>query len=155
MSSHRVGTAAVFTLLSLSASGCVQHTPQRGPRPKADIVEVGYGAQPRAMVAGAIASLNAEQIYRQRATSVADLLDGIPGVRVVRDGHSISVRVRSATADPVFVIDGNPLFSASGIVLASLRPSDIERIDVLKDAGAAASYGSRGANGVVLITTKH
>lgn len=153
MSTHAVRAVVALTLLSLGASGCA-HSAQRASRPRVEVVEVGYGSQPRSTVTGAIASANREQIGSHHTMSVADLLDGIPGVRVVRGGHSFSVRVRGATADPLFVVDGKPMSAASGYVLATLRPSDIELIDVLKDAGAVATYGMRGANGVVLITTK-
>ena len=118
------------------------------------MVEVGYGVQPRATVSAAIASLNRDQIRRQHALAVADLLEGVPGVQVIRSGASFSVRVRSATGDPLVVVDGTALTVTGTDALAALNPTDIERIDVLKDGAATAIYGWRGGSGVILIRTK-
>jgi TonB-dependent SusC/RagA subfamily outer membrane receptor len=92
---------------------------------------------------------------------MADLLEGrFPGVEVTRlSSGGISVRIRGqrtfqGSSEPLYVIDGIPLSAAPGGVLMDLDPRDIKSIDVLKDAAATSVYGSRGANGVVLITTK-
>jgi TonB-dependent SusC/RagA subfamily outer membrane receptor len=139
----------------LGLIGCL-HEPSRPtrPRPLADVVDVGYGNQPRANVTGAIVSVSGEQIERQNAMAVADLLERVPGVQVTRRGQTFTVRVRFAGGEPLYVVDGKPLLAAGGGALADLLPSDIERIDVLKDGAAASAYGSRGGNGVVLITTR-
>jgi TonB-dependent SusC/RagA subfamily outer membrane receptor len=118
----------------------------------------------RSDVTGAVASLSEEELDGMRVTRVEELLMGrIPGVQVIRTGGGeFSVRVRGAksfgfggTEEPLYVIDGMPLVN-SGLraALMGIAPQDIARIDVLKDAGATAAYGSKGANGVILITTR-
>ncbi|HWJ22874.1 MAG TPA: TonB-dependent receptor [Gemmatimonadaceae bacterium] len=144
-----------------------------------EVVSIGYGTTSRRDVSAAISSVSAEEISKQPSVSVDQALQGrAPGVQVVtssgQPGASAMVRVRggnSITAgnDPLYVIDGVPMTAspngantstlevqgASGISpLAALNPNDIESIDVLKDASAAAIYGARAANGVILITTK-
>jgi TonB-dependent starch-binding outer membrane protein SusC len=144
-----------------------------------EIVSVGYGTQLRRDLTGAVASVTTEALERGTPISSLDqLLQGTaPGVHVNTasnaPGGGISVRVRGtaslgASSEPLYVIDGFPLESDESSLpgnggrdrtappnpLAALNPNDIERIDILKDASATAIYGSRGANGVVLITTK-
>jgi len=138
-----------------------------------DVVVVGYGTQKRADVTGAIASFNAEKLEERPITRVDQALVGqLAGVQVQQTsgipGRAFSVRVRgagsiTAGSEPLYVIDGFPLEQAAangggrfstGNPLDNINPNDIENIEVLKDAAAAAIYGSRAANGVVLITTK-
>ncbi|CAN5648019.1 TonB-dependent receptor [soil metagenome] len=142
-----------------------------------EVVVIGYGTERRRNVAGAVASLRPEAIEAVPITSVNAALQGrLAGVQVAQNsgvpGAAISVRVRgsssiSAGNEPLYVIDGVPLnqgdFSAIGNVsfggqdidaLSDLNPNEIESIEILKDASAAAIYGSRASNGVVLITTK-
>ena len=97
-----------------------------------------------------------------RVTRVEEMLRGVPGLEVTRlanGGYQIrirgqrSIRGNPTDDDPLIVIDGVPS-SAGPAALADLAPRDIARIDVLKDAGATSQYGSRGANGVIVITTK-
>jgi TonB-linked SusC/RagA family outer membrane protein len=126
-----------------------------------DVVVVGYGTQKKADVTTAIASVNSTQITRLAVTDPTGALQGqIAGVNVTKNvgkpgaGYSVTVRgVHSINSsnEPLYVIDGIP--SSSG--LNDLNPADIESIDVLKDASAASIYGSRGAKGVVVVTTKH
>ena len=141
-----------------------------------ELVVVGYGSQKRKDITGSVASVPKANL--SQVTSSADnLLRGaIPGVVVTqssgRPGASSSVRIRggnSITAgnEPLYVLDGILIYndnnnSTAGVsnagatvnVLSTINPSDIESIEVLKDASATAIYGSRGANGVVIITTK-
>jgi len=141
-----------------------------------ELVVVGYGSQKRKDITGSVASVPKANL--SQVTSSADnLLRGaIPGVVVTqssgRPGASSSVRIRggnSITAgnEPLYVVDGVLIYndnsnSTAGVsfagatvnVLSTINPGDIESIEVLKDASATAIYGSRGANGVVLITTK-
>jgi TonB-dependent SusC/RagA subfamily outer membrane receptor len=126
------------------------------PRPATDaeMIDVGYGALPRSRVTGSVSSLSRTQIDEQPAQTVADLLEGVPGVQVVQVARGISVRIRAASHDALVVIDGTPLRENGGIVLLTLRPANIERIDVLKHAGASGNYAAHGSNGVVLITTR-
>jgi len=150
------GAGAVLIVLTLAVvSGCATHTsvaPQ--PASDGDTINLGYGALPRARVTGSISSLSRAQIGEQPAQTVADLLERVPGVQVLQVAGSVSVRIRAASHDALVVIDGTPLRDNGGIALLTLRAANIERIDVLKDAGATGNYAAHGSNGVVLITTK-
>ncbi|MCD8260680.1 MAG: TonB-dependent receptor plug domain-containing protein [Bacteroides sp.] len=124
-----------------------------------ETVVVGYGTMRRKDVTGAISSIKGEEI---ELTTSANVLEGIagklPGVQIIQNsgtpGGDVTVRIRGIgtinDADPLYVVDGIPV--NSGIWF--LNPNDIQSIDVLKDASATAIYGSRGANGVVMVTTK-
>jgi TonB-linked SusC/RagA family outer membrane protein len=138
------------------------------------VVVTGYNTQQRRDVTGSIASVSAEKFKEIPVIGIDQALQGqAAGVQVTQSsgtpGGGISVRVRGSTSisasnRPLFVVDGVPvedgqlaLRSFGGQndnALALLNPNDIDRIDVLKDANAKAAYGSRGANGVVLVTTK-
>src|SRR5690606_24745261 len=122
-----------------------------------DVIVVGYGTQSRAEVTGAISSISSEEISSMPVATAEQALQGrASGVTVINSGapgNSPAVRIRGLASpnnnDPLYVIDG---IIAGG--LGSLNPNDIENIQVLKDASTTAVYGSRGANGVVLVTTK-
>jgi len=124
------------------------------------IVTVGYGTQSRQSVSGAISSLNASALQQVVGGNALDAIKGrIPGVDVTATsfdpGATQNIRIRgtrSITAGngPLYVVDGVPITGD----LRDIDQNSIENIDVLKDAAAAAVYGSRGANGVVMITTK-
>lgn len=131
------------------------------------MVVVGYGTQSRRKVISAIASLDDEKIKDLPVAGLDQALQGqIAGVNVSQaggaPGSGVSVRIRGvgsigAGSEPLYVIDGYPFYNsggAGGNPLNFINPADIEKIDVLKDASATAIYGSRGANGVVMITTK-
>ena len=122
-----------------------------------ELVVVGYGVQKRADLTSAIATVDAKEIKNNPVASWSSALQGIsPGVEVQsnqgRPGSGGTIRIRGVGSindtDPLIVVDGVPM--GSGAVM----PSDIESIEILKDAASAAIYGSRGANGVILITTK-
>jgi TonB-linked SusC/RagA family outer membrane protein len=125
-----------------------------------EVVVVGYGTVKKRDLTGSIASVNSEKINSIPATSAVSTLQGRVAGMVVSNsdwepGAIPSVLIRgkrsiSASNDPLFVIDGIPVTGGLG----DLIPSDIESMEVLKDASATAIYGSRGANGVILITTK-
>lgn len=125
-----------------------------------EIVVVGYGTQRKRDLTGAMASVDAEKIAEQATTNAVQALQGkVAGVNITQDswnpGASGSIQIRgrrslSASNEPLYVIDGIPIERG----INEINPSEIESIDVLKDASATAIYGSRGANGVVLITTK-
>jgi len=126
-----------------------------------EVVAVGYGVQKKSDVTGAMVSVNAEKLNERPAMNALEALQGkAAGVDITtneRPGEIGSIRVRGARSltasnSPLYVVDGVPLMSASGI--ETLNPRDIESIDILKDASATAIYGSRGANGVILVTTK-
>ncbi len=122
-----------------------------------EIVVVGYGTQKKAEVTGAISSVDAEEITALPVLSAQEALQGrAAGVTVINNGSPGSeptVRIRGLNTinnnNPLYVIDGVP---AGG--LNQINPDDIESIEILKDASTAAIYGSRGANGVIMITTK-
>lgn len=122
-----------------------------------EIVVVGYGTQERAKVTGAISSISSDKIKQLPVPNLASALQGRAAGVIVTNagapGTNPLVRIRGigtvGNNDPLYVIDGVP---AGG--LNQINPSDIESIEVLKDASAAAIYGSRAANGVILVTTK-
>lgn len=138
-----------------------------------EIIVVGYGTQKRSNVTGAVASLSADAITERATTRVDQALVGqIAGVNVKQTtgmpGKGFSIQIRGAGSitannEPLYVLDGFPLGQtqqdntggfSGGNSLDNINPDDIESIEVLKDAAAAAIYGSRASNGVVLITTK-
>ncbi|OBQ52224.1 TonB-dependent receptor [Tamlana sp. s12] len=123
-----------------------------------EVVVVGYGTVKKSDLTGAIASVDSETITERKVNSPLEGIQGsVPGVNITNNsgrlGDGFTVNIRGANSygasDPLFIVDGVP---TDGIDF--LNPQDIERIDVLKDASSAAIYGSRGANGVVIVTTK-
>ncbi len=128
-----------------------------------EVVVVGYGTQKKGEVTGSISTIGAEAIERIATSSSIDAIKGqVAGVDIQanggRPGENSTVRIRgrrsiTASNDPLYVIDGIPQISGSSAV-ADINPQDIESMNVLKDAAATAIYGSRGSNGVILITTK-
>lgn len=123
-----------------------------------ELVVIGYGLQRKALVTGANVNVSGEQIAEQRTTTAMEALQGVtPGVQIIRNhgapGAGTKVTIRGmgtiGAASPLYIVDG---VSTSNI--DHLNASDIESIDVLKDAASAAIYGSRAANGVILVTTK-
>ncbi len=127
----------------------------------AEVVVVGYGTQKRASVTAAIASVPMDEIKDMPVSNVATALQGkIPGVVVQQNngtpGSTPSIKVRgfgsiSAGNSPLIVVDGNIV---DPTIFSNLNPNDIESMDVLKDASSTAIYGSKGSNGVILVTTK-
>lgn len=124
-----------------------------------EVVVVGYGVQKKSSMTAAVASVSAKEIAKQVTSNVASALQGrTPGVEILQNGGEaggdVSILIRGAgtfgSTEPLYIVDG--AVSSNG--LNSLNPSDIESIEILKDGSAAAIYGSRAANGVVLITTK-
>ena len=124
-----------------------------------EVVVVGYGTMKKLDVSGAIVSADAQVIKEVPSVSATKALQGrLPGIQIsqtsTRPGSDMQIRIRgvrsiNATNDPLIVVDGIP-FAGS---LNDISPSDIKSIDILKDASSTAIYGSRGANGVILITT--
>ena len=145
-----------------------------------EVVVIGYGTVRKSQVTGAISSVNQKDLKNLRTTGIDQAMQGkLAGVSVTNNsgqpGGGVALRVRGLTSinsnDPLIVIDGVPFasntVSSSGYdglgggrgqtgnsFLANINPNDIESIDVLKDAAAQAIYGSQGANGVIMITTK-
>lgn len=157
---------AIAVLAAAVACSTGSQTPETSPSPASvatDSVSVGYGRIATRDVTGAVASVSGAEISEQRVARVEELLRGrVAGVEVVPlPNGDFSLRIRNASSygansAPLIVLDGMPLPRGGGLgsALAGIAPSDIARIEILKDAGSAAAYGSDGANGVVLITTK-
>lgn len=123
-----------------------------------ELVVVGYGIQKKSLLTSSIAKVGSNEIQKSNPLRVEQALQGkTAGVQIIANsgqpGDGLTVRIRgvgtNGTSDPIYVVDGMPV---GGIDY--LNPNDIESIQVLKDASATAIYGARGANGVVLITTK-
>ena len=159
MSKHSIPSLLCCVLFA--ACGPRQAKEVEGPTPEPeDSVQVGYGVQPKRNVTGAVASMSAEEAGKQKHATVADMMEGrFAGVEVLRlPGGLVSIRIRGQRSfmggnEPLYVIDGVPASTGPGGGL-DINPDDIKSIEILKDAGATAAYGSRGANGVILITTK-
>jgi TonB-dependent SusC/RagA subfamily outer membrane receptor len=139
---------ALSAALLATAAGCSGGTPETSPRPAE--------RQP-----SDVATVDAKDIERTRGDDVEKALAGrVAGVVVSRapDG-GIAVRIRGAASiygnnQPLYVLDGMPITPGPGGSLSGVNPADIESIKVLKDAAETAMYGSRGANGVIVIKTK-
>ncbi|MEP7321750.1 MAG: TonB-dependent receptor [Saprospiraceae bacterium] len=159
--------------LSVGAQSIVNVSLQIDVNELNEIVVVGYGSQKKANVTSSVSSFNAKDLDQRPLARVDQALIGqLAGVTVKQTsgspGKGFSVQIRgsgsiSASNEPLYVIDGFPLETSgqnaaggfnTGNPLDNINPNDIESIQVLKDAAAAAIYGSRAANGVVLITTK-
>lgn len=145
-----------------------------------EVVAVGYGTMERATLASSVSSIGADQIENEVLPSIPQAIQGkAGGVQVTQKsgspGGGLNIRVRgttsiNASSDPLYVIDGIPVNSTTNFtggstfdfgggtqginVLSSLNPSDVQSVEILKDAASSSIYGSRAANGVVLITTK-
>ncbi len=158
MKSMRVAATLALVLVGACARAGSEPPEQSAPP---DSVDIGYGKQATKNLTGAVSSVTPDSMTGHAAT-IVELLEGhVPGLQVTRlpDGR-IQLRVRGTNSlvgnnEPLLVIDGQ-LVSSVDITsaLLAVAPSDVKRIDVLKDAGSTAIYGVRGANGVIEITTK-
>ncbi len=141
-------------------------------------MEIGYGTQKKEALTGSVTTIGAEKLQQLPTSTFQSALQGTtPGLQLATQdgapGGNVQIRIRgigsiNASSEPLFVVDGIPVNSDAGSltqsenanggrsvnVLATLNPNDIESLTVLKDASATAIYGARGANGVILITTK-
>lgn len=124
-----------------------------------EVVVVGYGTMRRSDVTGSISSVKGSELVKNSTSNVVQSLAGkMSGVQVVQNsgapGGDVSILIRGVgtinDASPLYVIDGVPVNGGMWYI----NPADVESIDVLKDASATAIYGSRGANGVVMVTTR-
>lgn len=128
-----------------------------------EVVVVGYGTQKKSDVTGSVTSVNKDRLSKLPVSNIMQALEGATAGVIVTQGSSIpgdgpSTVIRgknsiNANTDPYVVVDGVPI-SKSGGSLSDINPNDIERMEILKDASAVAIYGTNGANGVILITTK-
>ena len=124
-----------------------------------EVVVIGYGTQRREAVTGSVANIGGEKLNQIAASNAAEALQGrVAGVLMTqtssKPGAEMQIRIRgqrslSASNDPLIVLDGIPFMGQ----LSDINPADIKSLDILKDASATAIYGSRGANGVIIITT--
>jgi len=124
-----------------------------------EVVVIGYGTQRREAVTGSVANIGGEKLNQVAASNAAEALQGrVAGVLMTqtssKPGAEMQIRIRgqrslSASNDPLIVLDGIPFMGQ----LSDINPADIKSMDILKDASATAIYGSRGANGVIIITT--
>lgn len=140
-----------------------------------EVIVVGYGTVKKSDLTGSVSSIKGDAIREMPVTSVDQAIQSrAPGVQVTQSsgapGGGISIRVRGANSinsgsEPLYVIDGFPMYPDNGAMgtggnrqpsnaMATINPNEIESIEILKDASATSIYGSRGANGVILITTK-
>jgi len=126
-----------------------------------DVVVIGYGSIKKSDITGSVASVSSEEMLKKNPTNILQGLQGVaPGVMVTKqDGapeSNAAIRIRgvatiNGSADPLYVVDGVQVGTNANF----LNPSDIESIEILKDASATAIYGAAGANGVIMIKTKH
>lgn len=152
-----------YTTQTVSVSGkrTINVTLNEDSKSLDEVVVVGYGTQKKSDISGSVASVDREAMMRKVPVNVAQGLQGAAaGVMVTsQDGApeaNAAIRIRgvatiNGSADPLYVVDGVQV----GTNVNFLNPSDIESMEVLKDASATAIYGSAGANGVIMITTKH
>lgn len=165
-------TAAGNSILQISSIGFVNQeigvnnrseisiTLQSDTKSLQDVVVVGYGNQRREAVTGSVASISGSKLNEVPSANISQALQGrVSGVQLTQSstkpGASMQIRIRgtrsiNAENDPLIVLDGIPFAGT----IADISPEDINSLDILKDASATAIYGSRGANGVILITTK-
>jgi len=123
-----------------------------------EVVAIGYGTQRKVDLTGSVAIVNTEDMKKVSNSNISTMLEGkVAGVQITTDGQpgaDPTVRIRGigsfGSTAPLYVIDGVPM----GTTIRDFSPNDIETLQILKDASAAAIYGSRAANGVVIITTK-
>jgi len=153
------GAAVVALVL---AGGACASGPRHTEAAVPDTVEVGYGHQARKDISSAITSLPADSRNDAVSIDMEQLIQGhVAGVEVMHlPSGKISLRIRGASSinmstEPLYVIDGTPVHADNfSDAVAGMSPQQVARIDILKDAAATAIYGSSGANGVVVITTK-
>lgn len=159
----KTGIICVLAVAVMAGCGRAGSQGPEAPAPEDEVV-AGYGSQPKNQAMGAVTTYIPTEAHA-RVARVGDMLMGrVPGLEVRRlPNGSYTLRIRGprtlrgsvADEEPLLVLDGTPLPKGSlSAALNTLSPHDIARIDVLRDISATAIYGSRGANGVIVITTK-
>jgi TonB-linked SusC/RagA family outer membrane protein len=170
----------VFKEVSLQGKANITVSMTEDTKSLNEVVVIGYGSVRKSDLTGSVSSIKADELTKGANINLQQGLQGrVPGVQIYQKsgepGAAMSVQIRGITSlngnnEPLYVIDGLPINNASGIggatpggvtanpngrsPLSNINPADIESIEILKDASSTAIYGSRGANGVVLITTK-
>ena len=122
-----------------------------------EVVVVGYGTQKKSSMTGSVTAISSNDLKKQKSANISQALQGrVAGVQVTSGAESkIVIRgnsTQSSQNEPLYVVDGVPVNAA---IMTQMNPNDIQKMDVLKDAGAASIYGSRASNGVIIITTKN
>lgn len=147
------------TCALLASGACARRTPAT-TKSTADSVDIGYGAQRKDKVIGAVSTLS-EKDMAVRPLEIEELLRGkVAGLEVLQAGNTVSLRIRGANSmllnqEPLVIVDDVMIQDGRiGNALAGLTRDDIKSVTVLKDIASTSVYGSRGAGGVVLITTK-
>ena len=144
-------------LLLLTACATAQLAEEEKPS-DVETVDIGYGTVDKDHVVGSVTTVQGDGEEGNRVRTLAEMLQGQVGVQVIEGPGGISVRIRGTNSflggqEPLWVIDGMVIQSA-GAGLSHINSTSIESVTVLKDAGSTAIYGSRGANGVILIKMK-
>jgi len=154
---HRSWLIGAIALVSLTA--CATTVSTQAERPSdGEVVDIGYGTVDAEHEVGLVETVQGTDAAAGRSRTLSEMLSRIPGVRVLEGtGGSLTVRIRGtgsflAGNEPLWVLDGMAL--AAGAGLAGLNPNAIESITVLKDPGETAIFGTRGANGVILVKTR-
>lgn len=153
-------SAVGYATLEIEAASAGKITLRQEAKGLEDVVVVGYGTTRKKDLTGAISSVSVKDVDKEPVIGTSQMLEGqVPGVQVSQNqsqpgGTVFSIRIRgtnsiNSSSEPLYVVDG-----FAGATINDINPSDVASIDVLKDASATAIYGSRGANGVVMITTK-
>jgi TonB-dependent SusC/RagA subfamily outer membrane receptor len=155
--SNLVRAAALATMLC-GCGGSAKDAPPKQPAPRA---EGGMGRSLQGEGTASIGKVDGDDLKNVPAKQIEELIQGrVAGVQVIqRAGGGFSILIRgpgsiSSSTEPLYVIDGVPVEVPSGRGINWLNPQDIQRIEILKDASATSMYGMRGANGVVVITTR-
>ena len=146
-----------LALCCLTACATTQEAEQTAPNAESpETVDIGYGTVDKEHQVGSVTTIDTRELQTDRTRSLAEMLSRVPGVVVTESGGgNLRVRIRGTNSflggeEPLWVVDG--MVAARGV--AGINPAFIESITVLKNAGDTAIYGSRGANGVILITMK-
>jgi TonB-dependent SusC/RagA subfamily outer membrane receptor len=153
---------AVLSVLVLAGIGtaCQRAAAPHGPSTESSVRAVKAEKERQQAANRAGRAIDAKDIRASEVRRVEELFAGrFAGVTVLQHAGGLSVRIRGTTSvlgsnEPLYVIDGMPIDAGTGGALVGLNPADIQRIEVLKDISSTSFYGMRGANGVVLITTK-
>lgn len=155
-----------YEQMEVSAKSSLSVSMRQAANNLGEVIVVGYGTQRKSDVTGALSRITAETIQERPVTNVVQALQGkAAGLNVssnIKPGEVPSIRIRGTRSpntsnEPLYVVDGIPIVSALGVTSFSINdinPNDITSVEILKDASATAIYGSRGANGVILVTTK-
>jgi TonB-dependent starch-binding outer membrane protein SusC len=151
--SRRIPFLGLCMLVVLA--GCAHSRSEPGAGVAEERISTGYATETKSSSTASVASMKQEDVRERQATRFEELLERLPGVDVVRSGNHYTVRIRGSRSilgnnDPLYVVDGRIVHSTDLIT-----PQNVVRIDVLKDAASLAMYGSRGANGVIVVTTIH